>query len=269
MVRVESASSINTYKQCPRKYYYSYIEKLKTLPNIYCLRGNAIHSTLEEFFNLDISILSEGNYEFELAIIAHEIFKKEWGKRRKDLDKLGLENAKLEFFKKESQGMLNDWLRRFFKKLKEEQALHKKKEMSEKSFRESFEILRPETELYLESEKYQVRGYIDALHKIENKIILIDYKTSKRDGLTEEYKLQLAIYSLLYYDKFGKIPDRVGIDLLRHGERVIDVDDDLIEMAKKETLAMAGRTSSDKKEDYPIQKSRLCPWCDFKDICGK
>lgn len=267
MVRVESASSINTYKQCPRKYYYQYIEELEVLPNIYCIRGNAIHSTLEEFFNLDTSILSNTNYEFELAIIAHEIFKKQWRKKKKELRDLKLSKPKLEFFKKESQDMLNKWLRKFFKKLKKEQALNKKKEVKNKTFRESFEKLRPETEIYLESSKYNVRGYIDALHKIENEIILIDYKTSSKDKMTDQYKLQLAIYSLLYYDKFGELPNKVGLDLLRHGERIIDVDDELIEMAKKETLAMKERTKSKNKEDYPVSRSRLCDWCDFKDIC--
>ena len=259
MVRIESASSINTYKQCPRKYYYRYIEELETSANIYSIRGNVMHSTLEEFFNLDTKILSNINYEFELTIISHEIFKKEWTKKAKDLNELKLAPARLAFFKKESQDMLNIWLRNFFKKLEGE--------VKDKTFREAFEILRPETEVYLESEKYQVRGYVDALHKIEGKIILMDYKTSTRDQMTDEYRLQLAIYSLLYYDKFGKIPDRVGLDLLRHGERIIDVDDELIELAKRETLAMKDRTISKEKEDYPIQKSRLCPWCDFKNIC--
>lgn len=259
MARTESASSINTYKQCPRKYYYQYIKKLEVLPNIYCLRGNAIHSTLEEFFNIDTSILSKENYEFELAIIAHDRFKKEWDKREKDIANLNLSKAKLEFFKKESQDMLNKWLKRFFKKLK--------KEVRDSSFEEAFDKLKPETELYLESEKYKLRGYIDALHKAEEEIRLMDYKTSSRDQMTEGYKLQLAIYSLLYYDKFGKVPDKVGLDLLRHGERIIDVDENLLEMAKKEALAMAERTKSDEIADYPKKKSRLCDWCDFQDVC--
>ena len=261
MVRLESASSINTYKQCPRKYYYNYIEKIKSLPNIYCLRGNALHSTLEEFFNLDISILSEGSYEIELTIISHEVFRKEWENRIEEINNIGLEPAKLAFFKKESEDMLNTWLKAFFKKLGIE--------MKERSFKDAFERLRPQTELYFESQKYQVRGYIDAIHEIEGQITLMDYKTSKKDSMTEEYKLQLGIYSLLYYEKFGKVPDRVGLDLLRHGERIIDVDDALVERAKKETLAMVERTSSDDKETYPMQESRLCYWCDFKKFCNK
>ncbi len=208
---------------------------------------------------MDTKILSNTNYEFELHIIAHEIFKKEWEKKKEELDVLELSSIKLAFFKKESQDMLNIWLKNFFKKLA--------KEVKDKTFRESFEKLRPETEIYLESKTYNVRGYVDAVHKIEGEIILMDYKTSSKDKMTDEYRLQLGIYSLLYFDKFGILPNKVGLDLLRHGERIIDVDDELIELAKRETLAMADRTISEEKEDYPIQKTRLCPWCNFKDVC--
>ena len=260
MTRIESASSINIYKQCPRRYYYSYIEQISVLPNIYCVRGNAVHSTLEEFFKMDVKGISKENYEFELAIIAHEIFKKEWTKKKRELMQLKLSKPKLEFFKKESQDMLNNWLRRFFKKLK--------KEIKDKNFTEAFEKLRPETELYLESEEFKLRGYIDALHKIEDKIILMDYKTSAKDDFRDEYRLQMAIYCLLYYDKFGKIPHQVGIDFLRHGEKMMDVNEELLEFAKKEALLMQENTTTDKIEDYPKIKTRLCDWCDFSEFCN-
>ena len=53
--RLESPSSINTFKQCKRRYYYRYIEKLPTISNIHQVRGNIAHATLEHFFDIDVS----------------------------------------------------------------------------------------------------------------------------------------------------------------------------------------------------------------------
>ena len=49
--KVQSPSSIKTYKQCPRKYYYSYILGLEQPPNVHTVRGNIAHSVLEHFFD--------------------------------------------------------------------------------------------------------------------------------------------------------------------------------------------------------------------------
>ena len=45
-----SHSSLNTYRQCPRKWYYRYIEGLKEAPGKAAERGLVLHSRLEEFF---------------------------------------------------------------------------------------------------------------------------------------------------------------------------------------------------------------------------
>ena len=68
--RVESPSSINTFKQCKRKYYYSYIEKLPSVPSIHLVRGNIAHSALEDFYDIDVSKFNEENCqkEFQQAV---------------------------------------------------------------------------------------------------------------------------------------------------------------------------------------------------------
>lgn len=42
-----SASKINTYKQCPRRYYYNYIKKLPRQEWPHTLKGNLAHDVLE------------------------------------------------------------------------------------------------------------------------------------------------------------------------------------------------------------------------------
>ena len=47
--RIQSPSSINMYKRCPRKYYLHYILKKPIKPNIHLFRGSTVHSTIEIF----------------------------------------------------------------------------------------------------------------------------------------------------------------------------------------------------------------------------
>ena len=49
---MQSPSSINTYKQCPRKHFYQYILNLPTKPSIYLIRGSIVHEVLEKFFDI-------------------------------------------------------------------------------------------------------------------------------------------------------------------------------------------------------------------------
>ena len=71
-------------------------------------------------------------------------------------------------------------------------------------------------------------------NEIDGEVSLMDYKTSKREKMSPEYRLQLAIYALLYEEKYGKKPHSVGIDFLRHKQHYLDLDQDLVDFAKLE-----------------------------------
>ena len=152
--------------------------------------------------------------------------------------------------------MIFNWITRFTEKIETKQ---------------DFKNLTPETETQIISESLRTRGFIDAIHNINNSIIITDYKTSKKFEITNEYKLQLAIYALLYKKKYGITPSKVGVDFLKHDEIHIDVDEKLLNLAKKEIELIHLRTISKLKEDYPRAPSPLCKWstgqCDFYEIC--
>ena len=84
--RVQSPSSINTFLQCPRKYYYQYIEKLPTKPSIHTVRGNIAHSTLEHFYALDVSSFTHYEKDFKVAI--QKLFLEQWTAYKKELSGL-------------------------------------------------------------------------------------------------------------------------------------------------------------------------------------
>ena len=101
----------------------------------------------------------------------------------------------------------------------------------------------------------------------------MDYKTSKKDEMTPGYRLQLAIYALLYKLKYGVMPAKVGIDFLKFGVKQIEVDENLLDEAEDEVRAIHEKTATENIEDYPRHESGLCKWgsgqCDFYDSCMK
>ncbi len=75
----------------------------------------------------------------------------------------------------------------------------------------------------------------------------------------------------MYNEKHGKYPNKAGINFLRHGERFIDVDEDLIKMAILECELIQTNTQSEDINDFPKKTSPLCKWhsgqCDFYELC--
>ncbi len=268
ITRVQSSSSINTYRQCPRKYYYSYVEGLPQKPNIYQIRGRIAHQVLEDFFKLDISRLSlnkfdASNFEFSMKILLQDMLSRLWSASEEEFGKLEMSKNEIEGYKQETQHMIQCWFLDFLERLKEYEGLY--------GFKEAFERLAPVSEEHFLSEEMGVQGYVDAIHKDEDGIKIIDYKTSKKDGMTDDYRLQLSIYSILYHEKYGFYPSKAGLYLLKHGERLLDVEEGLLEFGREELKKIHLCTTSQDVRDYPKKPSFLCKWstgqCDFHDEC--
>lgn len=264
--RRESPSSINTFKQCKRKYYYQYIKKYPTLPNIHQVRGNIAHSTLEKFFDIDVSKLDEKNYQEKLKISLQQLFLHYWQKYHLELSKLELGKDKERFYFEETMLMLMNWISHFLEDLRK---IMEKKKIS---VQDAFQIMTPIREQEYDSPQYNVHGFIDAIYKVEEETHIIDYKTNSTTEFKDSIKLQLAIYSLLYQEIHGKLPDKAGIFFLRHKPKLINVDAELLDLAKKE-IAFIHQHTHDKEslEEYPKTVSSLCKWstgkCDFYDVC--
>ena len=263
--RIQSPSSINLYRQCPRKYFYQYILKLPTKPSIHLVRGNIAHTVLEDFFKLDINNINEKNFEFELRLIILDMLNQEWIKEKPKLDKLDLSEHDLKFYYNETKMMFENYIDQFISKLK--------KEMESKSLVEAFQHLTPITEKYYKSDKHMVRGYIDAIYEWGDNVHILDYKTSKNAKISPEYKLQLGIYAMMYEESHGFKPKKVGIHFLKFDEMYITVDEILINEAKEACLDIQNKTISENIEDYPKKITPLCKWstgqCDFYEICNE
>lgn len=253
-----SPSSIITYKQCPRLYYYRFIEKHKSFPHIDLIKGNVVHSTLQNFFN-EKPPLSERSYNQWAHETLRKIFIEKWRKRKKEIRLLGLSNSELENHYSDGLEMLNHWLEDFFVRINK----------TGKKFKEAFEQLKPLTETEVYVREYDIRGYIDVIDKSDGEVKIIDYKTSSTFDISKENKLQIAIYAYLYYKKYGVMPDKVGIYFLREKLHLISVDKSLINFAEKECKEIYEKTKSRDIKDYPQNEGYLCKALGGKCPCHK
>jgi RecB family exonuclease len=263
--RIESPSSINTFKQCKRKYYYNYIEKLPTVPNIHQVRGNIAHSTLEDFYDIDVTQFSD-NYQKEFQRAIQKIFIHQWSQYGSKLKGLNLTPDKTKFYFEETMLMLMNWGNHFVENIKK---LMEKKNIS---LEDAFLELTPIREQQFISEEYSVRGFIDAIHHCDDEVHILDYKTNARFDMKDSIRLQLGIYSLLYHGKTGVLPNKVGVFFLRQKSKYLDVKPELVELAKTEIHSIHLHTSSTEHiDDYPQTITPLCKWstgqCDFYTTC--
>ena len=261
--RVESASSINTFLQCNRRYYYQYVEKLPTKPSIHTVRGNIAHSTLEEFYNLDFTNFTSENYRKQFKLSMQKMFMEQWGKYKTELKGLNLTSQELAFYFEETLFMVLNWCEHFLSEFAVK---------FDGDIQKTFNLIKPLTEVEYSSEVYGIRGYVDAIKTVGNEVHILDYKTNANSEVKDSIRLQLALYSILYQEKNGKFPDKLGVFFLRDKLIIMDVDLSLIEKAKKIILELHEHTSkTDKVEDYKKIVTGLCKWhsgkCDFYEVC--
>src|SRR3989338_2697380 len=109
MPRIQSPSSVNLFKQCPRKYYYRYILNLESVPSIHTIRGNITHSVLQYFFDVDISALNMKNFQEPLKHHLQALLMKYWNESKAELNLLCLSYDQLIFYFEETMMMLFNW----------------------------------------------------------------------------------------------------------------------------------------------------------------
>lgn len=261
--RIQSPSSITTYQKCPRKYYYSYIECLEQKPSIHLVRGTVAHCVLDKFFATDVSALTRENFANHFRLAVQDLLVKEWQASQPKLQILGISKEDEIVFFEETLLMIFNWLENFIYRFQTESG----------TIPEIFRKLTPLREMQYSSDELYVRGIIDVIEQHGSETRIMDYKTSNHSNV-DEYKLQLAIYSLLYFERHAKLPARAGIYFLKENKiKFVNVNDELLDFAKKEIENIHKNTFSKDKNRYPKHITSLCKWstgqCDFYDVCIK
>ena len=240
--------------------------RMPTSPSIHLVRGNVAHTALEDIYDVMPEVIEDG-YKENLRIIITELLRKHWNNAKEDLAVLDMTQQEIDMYYKETERMLLNYLDLFFQRLEQQMA-------QGLTFSEAFRKLTPQREEEYLSWDYYVKGFIDVIENWDGKVRLMDYKTSKRAKITDAYKLQLAIYALLYKEKHGSLPDEVGIYFLKHGEMKLNVTEELVKDAQFAIEQIHASTEdTDDINDFPQKQSPLCKWstgqCDFYDYCFK
>jgi putative RecB family exonuclease len=284
-----SPSSINTFNQCPRKWYYEYIEARETEPTVHLIRGNVVHKTLEDIFKVRYFPSGEA---FRTAMMDKAIayFEYYWENDFKDFE-ISKELEKQYY--DESKFMIERFINKFCDNIQD--GIKSKKYSNES---QGYYFTKPTfKELWIDDEKkikfsdkwkrefvkkedlediedtLHVGGFIDSVQKdFDQNIILVDYKTSSKylNVLSDDYVTQLGIYAYLWFKQTGKLPKYVAVNYLKYDESYyILVTPSLVAMAIRKIKDMRNAIIEYglNKENYFIKESKLCDWCNHKEEC--
>lgn len=232
-----SPTAINTYLRCPRKFFLRYIRKLKSKPSIHLFRGTAVHEALADF-NASPSSCQHSLAEQESRLL--DLFNRAWQRLEPEMEAVGISQHEQRIFRDESTTMLRNWLRN---------------QVSSGPFQ-----ARPKAEMKLFSKKHMLMGFLDLVLESPQGALLIDFKTSKSDRLTQEIERQLCIYALLYQERFGQKPYQVLAEFLKTGQkRGFIPTQAMIDETARMVADIHHKTQSREETDYPCTCGG---WCD-------
>ncbi len=245
---IYSHSKLSTFEQCPLKYKYKYIDKIKPLieKTIEAHLGSSVHNALEWLYN---------NAQKKIIPTIDDIINyyiNSWEQDYNDkilIVKEGL-TAK-DYFNKGVEFLMNYYSKYY-------------------PFKDGTIECEKRISIILEGD-IKIQGFIDRLvHNIETgEYEIHDYKTANslptREKIDEDR--QLALYSIAIKEHYGKDKEVVLIwHYLAHNQKISSKrTNEQLEKLKKETLKLIKNIES--AEKFPPNKSVLCHWCEYKSIC--
>jgi putative RecB family exonuclease len=256
-------TQLQTYQQCPRKYFYSRDKDLrakyaKASPAMHL--GNAVHDALQLFFDIGKVPMADRTYErlcglFREAWAGRGLFARNLYKQTEAREQAFAKDRESE--KAWGEKGLNI-LYRFF-----QTADVKAVPLTAEQFHET-----------LLAEDVILGGKIDRIDRLpDGRLVVLDYKTGKPplkkdpESLARD-DIQLAAYAVLVTKKFrGKVA-RCDYLFLDHELRLgYEPTDDLLATKEAEITALCRKILGD--ETWEPTPNNLCPWCEYKSICPK
>jgi RecB family exonuclease len=230
-----SASSTKTFEQCPKKYFYTYIEKLPKKSWAHLILGTFCHKVLELFhkqwmLNKNLDLLELIGNSFSAA--------------RAEKEFAGMDPNQLE----DAKGMLQEY---FF-------SIEKRGMPNTLTVEEPFKIT---------IDKYLLRGFMDRVDVDPDGLFhIVDYKTTKNEKYLDDF--QLLVYGMALKNKY---PDmnrfRGSYVLLRKGSKLITTEFSMHDVYKCEKKILEFGNRIEQEQRWEKRPSPLCNWCDFYDPC--
>ncbi len=248
---IYSHSKLSTFEQCKQKYKFRYIEKIKPdfEASIESHLGKAVHDTLEWLYK---SVLNNNLPTLDQII---EFYIEKWQntyKKNCKIVKVGL--TEKDYFNKGVKFLIDYYVKH--------QPFNKDN------------TLEMEKRVYVELEKnfpHKIIGYIDRLvhNKETNTYEIHDYKTA--NFLPNQAKFdqdrQLALYGIAIKQLYGQDKNLLLVwHYLNHNKKIISKrTDEQLNQLKHDIINLIKQIESTK--DFPLNKSPLCGWCEYKSSC--
>jgi len=233
-----SYSALNSYKICPLKYKFQYIDKIRTLKSKEAIFGTLIHSTL--------------NFVHTPGILSPS-----------------MEQA-LDHFSKNWNGDV------FENELEERAAFSQGVEIIRRYYNDNdiarVNIVALESPFQIKLGEHVINGIIDRIDRTDDGYEIVDYKTAKKMPSQEKVDndIQLTIYLLAFLERYPeeiKNLDKLKVSLyfVKHGAKLTSTrtTEDLKNVEKMflEVIEKIGES-----EFQPVLNP-LCDWCDFQNRC--
>jgi DNA helicase-2/ATP-dependent DNA helicase PcrA len=235
---VFSYSALSIYKNCPKRYFWTYIQPLPTPNRLSIKIGNLIHQAIER------SII-------EKTALEKLDFPIGWGENLSWSEILSGEDLIYEEKIPKIKNMIKNYLLSRFSKTDEN-------------------ILAVEQLFNLKINKYIIRGFMDRIQKINNELYeIVDFKSGKKPtNLDLKENLQLKIYSLALSELYKISPENIKCTLffLEDGiEKSIIYPKKVLLKTKKEIIRLIKSIEKSKFNTNPSPQN--CVKCDFYSVC--
>lgn len=244
-----SYSALDTFRQCPQKFKFQIIDKIKAPKSKEAVFGNSVHLALKFMFSRDPL--------FPTVDEVSANFSENWNSAAKRAD---FEKTLVVTYEESGRAML----KKFY-------SANPPWNFSVIDTESHFEVAVPSPD----GETHVLAGIIDRVDKIgEGEYEIIDYKTNRRLPSQEaaDENLQMSIYHMALMRKWPKTdPAKIKLSLyfLKHGEKISSF---------RAPEALAATSEAVLKSIKEIQKnlsdaawkpnpSPLCDWCAYKPLC--
>ena len=253
-----SFSAIETFNQCPRKYYYNYVLKLKKGTWPWLVLGTFVHLAQEKFHKY-----VNYNNKRKLTPNYNELMKRAYM------------SAKRTYNRKYYSSVTKEFNANF--DITENQLIQSKEILSAylKKVSKNFpNTLYVEKGFRLQIGPYIIRGFIDRIDKIgDNLFEVIDYKTSSKTADVDK-TYQVSVYAYALKKLLGQnINIKTKLDFIKLGKektgKYENSKDSLVEKYVIDAGDMISKAKLELKneEDWKPIDNSFCKFCDFKERC--
>jgi len=239
-----SFSALETFKNCPLKYKFQEIDKIKVPKKIESVFGGSVHSALKYMF--------ERSPLYPTLDQVIDFFRNIW-----DQNKTILDNSpeQLDAYHKDGISILE----KFYK--------HNQPW--------NFNVVDLESRFEADLDGHTLAGIIDRIDKNEDTYEIIDYKTAKKmpSENSIDKNLQMSIYHLgltKRWPHFDPSKIKLSFYFLKHGEKIsTSRTPEQLENTKKFVLRTIDEINEKIKDNYnfPPLPSGLCDWCGYRQMC--